>query len=344
MILHLCVLDKFIEPFYAFVKANFEGVDAEHVFYINGTSSVYRTPAGENVFLAQRNGPYTRITWLIEQMRRADKIILHGLWDLQVLILLSVQPWLLKKCCWVIWGGDLYTHKQDERTLSWWKFELLRRFTIKRMGHFVTHIHGDYELAKKWYGAKGLWHECFMYPSNLYHEYPVESASHEEINILVGNSADPSNNHIEILDKLRAYTNERIKIYCPLSYGDAGYAQKIIEYGKELFGEKFIALREFMPFESYLELLALIDIAVFNHKRQQGMGNTTTLLGLGKKVYMRNDVTPWDMYENINVKVFSIADFSLDAIGSVDAERNCLSVASYFSHEKLKEQWSRIYE
>lgn len=38
-----------------------------------------------------------------------------------------------------------------------------------------------------------------------------------------------------------------------------------------------------MPFEEYLGLLAKIDIAILNHKRQQAMGNITTLLGLGKK-------------------------------------------------------------
>jgi len=34
-----------------------------------------------------------------------------------------------------------------------------------------------------------------------------------------------------------------------------------------------------MPLDEYLNLLAKIDIAIFNHKRKQAMGNITTLLG-----------------------------------------------------------------
>ena len=40
------------------------------------------------------------------------------------------------------------------------------------------------------------------------------------INILIGNSATETNNHIEVLDLLSKFKNEDIKIYVPLSYGD----------------------------------------------------------------------------------------------------------------------------
>ena len=45
------------------------------------------------------------------------------------------------------------------------------------------------------------------------------------------------------------------------------------------FWRKFKPLVDFMPFDEYLNLLAKVDIAIFNHKRQQAMGNTTILLG-----------------------------------------------------------------
>lgn len=40
---------------------------------------------------------------------------------------------------------------------------------------------------------------------------------------------------------------------------------------------------DFMDFNEYINFLSTIDIAIFNHKRQQGMGNIITLLGMGKK-------------------------------------------------------------
>lgn len=343
MILHLCVLDKFIAPFYEFVQAHFDDFDARHRFYINGKSPIYRVPKGINIYLAQNHKAATRYAWLIRSMNSADKIILHGLWDMRVLMLLTAQPWLLKKCYWVIWGGDLYTYKLGKRGLRWWRNEILRRFVIKRIGHFITHIKGDYDLAEKWYGAKGEWHECFMYPSNLYQEAPVQSSTHAGINILLGNSADPSNNHIEVLEKLKSYAGENIKIYCPLSYGDQSYAHRVSGYGGSLFGEKFIPLRNFMPIEEYNELLAKIDIAIFNHKRQQGMGNIVALLGLGKKVYLRNDITTVQALNNIGLIIGDINEIQLTPLDEKSARQNKKKISIFFSRQNLVKSLESLF-
>ena len=42
-----------------------------------------------------------------------------------------------------------------------------------------------------------------------------------------------------------------------------------------------------LPLSDYLKILGKIDIAIFNHERQQAVGNITSLLGLGKKVYIK---------------------------------------------------------
>lgn len=53
-------------------------------------------------------------------------------------------------------------------------------------------------------------------------------------NILVGNSATPTNNHIEIFRILsRLRLPESSKIVVPLSYGDVHYREKIVELGIE---------------------------------------------------------------------------------------------------------------
>jgi len=344
MILHLCVLDKFIDPFFQFTKENMPDFDVNHQFYINVLSNNYSTPKGENVFLAGNAKPLARYAWLAQQINKADKIILHGLWDHRINQLLSFQPWALKKCYWAIWGGDLYTYQLSKRTLGWWRNEAFRRFIIKRIGHFITHIRGDYELAQKWYGAKGIWHECFMYPSNLYQDSLVRATPHDGINILLGNSADPSNNHIDALEKLRPYATEDIQIFCPLSYGDAENAKKVVDYGKSIFGDRFIPLLEFMRFDEYKTLLAQIDIAIFNHKRQQGMGNITTLLGMGKKVFIRSNVTSYHAIRSLGALVYDVEHIDLSPIDINHASRNSKIIANYFSSEHLTQSWRQIYE
>ena len=99
-----------------------------------------------------------------------------------------------------------------------------------------------------------------------------------------------------------------------------------------------------MPFEKYLEFLGKIDIAVFAHKRQQAMGNMTTLLGLGKKVYLRSDVTPWEFYSKLGVKVFDVDGLELLPIHKDEATRNRQIVAGNFSHDALVAQLREIFK
>ena len=51
-----------------------------------------------------------------------------------------------------------------------------------------------------------------------------------------------------------------------------------------------------------------VDVAIMNHKRQQGLGNIAILLRLGKKIYMRRETSTFQHYTDLGVKVFDIAD------------------------------------
>lgn len=281
---------------------------------------------------------------LTAELRDARKVIIHGMFSSHLMYILMLQPWVLKKCYWTIWGGDLYVHQAEQKDWRWKKNEWVRQFVISRLGHFITHIRGDYELAQKWYGAKGVWHECFMYPSNLYHEPSIKDVPHDGINILLGNSSDPSNNHIEALEKLRPYAAENVQVFCPLSYGNAEHAKKVADYGKNIFGDKFIPLLDFMQFDDYKKLLSKIDIAIFNHDRQQAMGNTNTLLGMGKKVYMRSNITPVVFFKEIGVAIYKAEEFNIDLIPADVAEKNKLAIPLYFSTSSLIDKWMSIFD
>jgi len=344
-ILHICNLGPLIPPFIDFIEKNFDDFTENHLFYITGNQGLYPYRKRSNIIQA-KPGKINQLLHVLELARaihKSDKVILHGLSNPYKNILLAFMPWVLEKCYWVIWGGDLYTYNLGQKTIKWYIHEIFRRWLIPKIGHFVTHIRGDYELAKEWYGARGIWHECFMYPSNLYHELPIQNSFHEGINILVGNSATPTNNHKEVLDRLRIYAQENITIYCPLSYGDSQYAKEIADYGKMIFAEKFIALKDFMPFDQYLRLLGKIDIAIFNHNRQQGMGNITTLVGMGKKVYMRQDVSSYSMLKNLGLIVYSIHELDLIKISESDGWQNRQRIKEYFSERNLVFQWTKVY-
>jgi hypothetical protein len=348
MILHLMHNEKFIAPFIDFIKNHFNFT--EHFFIIVGglSEDVAKLPRYENVLILDRSYDskfnYLKYSTLMKSYtEKADKIILHALFSDNKNFFLYFNQYLLSKCYWVMWGADLYAYNKPRNRLRDKVRHYLRKKVYSNIGHFITYIKGDYELAQKWYGAKGEYHECFMYPSNLYKEYDIKPKVHSTINIQLGNSADPTNNHIEVLDKLKKYKDENIKIYVPLSYGNQEYAQRVISYGKEVFEDKFVAFTEFMPFEKYLEFLGDIDIAIFAHKRQQAMGNTITLLGLGKKVYMRSDITPWNLFKNIDVKVFNVNDIEINLIDEKIKKQNQQKIKEYFSKEQYIRQLRKLF-
>ena len=339
MILHLANAEKFIFPFWEFSRTSIPGFDHRHALYVAGTDPRYRLPSGPNVVHADGTHPAAHFLWLIGKLNQAEKIIVHGLWDRRVLKLLAAQPWLLPRCHWGIWGGDLYYYLRasDDR------LEPVRRFVIKRFGHLISHVRGDVELARKWYGARGEWHECFMYPSNLYRACPWDTPPKTRLGILLGNSGSRENAHEELLELLRPHSHREFTVYCPLSYGDASYARRIENSGRRLFGERFVPLTKFMELDEYLKILASVDIAMFGHRIQEAVGTTTSLIGMGKKVHMRQDVTSWSMFKEIGLTVYGLEEFSLDTIDPRVADENRSRVRSYFSIEQLSRQWTRIY-
>ncbi|MBK8453868.1 MAG: TDP-N-acetylfucosamine:lipid II N-acetylfucosaminyltransferase [Thiofilum sp.] len=347
-ILHILPCNTFSPKFINLIKENFDYY--KHFFLLTSGMEEELIKKDKNIYIAKKTVRHGLSYYLqaLLKIHQADKVILHGLFDIKLVILLFFTPWILKKCYWVMWGGDLYYHQLGNNDRNYKLKELLRSFIIKRIGNFVTYIEGDYHLAQQWYGTKGKYHECIMYLSNTFTDYDLPPRHDQSTNILIGNSADPSNNHEEILEKLVPYKNEDIKIYCPLSYGDQNHAKQIIEKGKAIFGEKFIPLTEFMPFDKYLELLANIDIAIFAHKRQQAMGNTISLLGLGKKVYMRNDITPWQTLSEMNLKIFNFdnigSEENLTSLSSEQSLKNSEIIKNYFNKETLKSQLQKIFE
>ncbi len=336
--------EKFFEPFIEFVNSSFD--KKNHLFMIQGPDNRNNKVVRDNVRFV------TNIQYfnLIKEMYKSENIILHALMSPTMVLILFLQPWLLKKCKWVIWGSDLYYHIFRKKNLKSAFYEFMRKVVISNMGGLITFIKGEYKLAQEWYNAKCRYYNSFMYPSNLYREYDVSRVKKEDCNkvyIQIGNSADPSNNHMEILHKLESIKDENIEIICPLSYGNIEYRDNVTGIGRKMFGDKFNPLIEFMPFSKYLELLARIDIAIFNHARQQGMGNIITLLGLGKKVYIRDDITTWDFCIEHGLKVYKVNTNLYDLTEKMldeEINNNIEIIRTSFSKEKLAEDLMKIFD
>jgi len=335
-ILHIMILDKFIPPFIKFINENFNS--NEHIFVVIGKpNSDYGMDLNiNNVFWLDRK---LKIIEFEKYLYKAEKIILHGLWDERILKLLAVQPWLLKKSYWVMWGGDFYFPEEQSR---------LKKYFIKNVSNVITYIDGEVEYIIKYYKANPKRHyKCFMYLSNVFDESKYKKCQKikkDEVWILVGNSSTDANRHEFVFNKLSKIGLKDLKVIVPLSYGDPEYRDKILKIGKEIFGEKFYPLNEFLPYDKYLEIIFNIDIAIFAHNRQQGMGNLIQLLGLGKKVYLNPESLLWKFFQDVGIKVYDINE-DIDLItNSKELENNKRIVKEVFSLESLKTQLKEIFD
>lgn len=341
-ILHIGSAEKFMPSFIELVQDNFDFNC--HEFCLSKGMAEKDIQSSNNIHLLANEKKSSRLkhyTQVLIKMHQADKIILHSLADNTIVKLLFFAPWLLKKCHWVIWGNDLYTYKFGKQNRRWHVREFYRRPVIKQMGYLVSYMQGDIDLAREWYGAKGKYKECLMYTSNIYKSVAVTPRANTAINIQLGNSANSTNNHIEILEKLATFTNEDFCVYTPLSYSDQNHAKKVIKRGHELLSDKFCPMTDFMLFNDYLTFQGTIDIGIFNNSRQQALGNIITLLGLGKTVYMRDNTSQWRLFKDKGLSIYNIQN--LNNLEYHYHEDNVALVKQYFSKETLRNQLSELF-
>lgn len=338
---HLCALDKFIPPFIHFVDENID--DKGQRYFLFGDIEKYPTPLNDRVVLMQGVASW----WaLFISSIFAKKIILHSLLRRQYVLFLAAQPWLLRKCYWIMWGADLYGYLREAKGLKVRIYEHIRRFVIRNAGFLVTGTPGDVDVARREYHAKGQWVKCFNYPSNLFDARDMPTIAppptmDEQICIMVGNSASPSNNHIDAFRKIKKIKKGHYTVICPLSYGEDQYAREVKRAGKEMFNEDITFIEEFLPRDKYIELLSTIDIVVFNHDRQQALGNLILSIGLGKTVYMKQ-TNLFDLFTQMGISVCDIdkAD-ALDPISAEISAANIEAVKRTFSKQNLIESLSR---
>ena len=129
-----------------------------------------------------------------------------------------------------------------------------------------------------------------------------------------------------------------------MSYGKLSYIQKMREFGHEHFGGKFQPLDNLIEISDYHALLKDIDIALFNHKRQQAMGTTITLLSLGKTVYMRPETTQWKFLDSLGIKVNDINTMArMSLLDEKSRNKNIKIAKNYFKKTRLLTQLNNIF-
>lgn len=158
---------------------------------------------------------------------------------------------------------------------------------IRRINYFSSPIPEDYALLKNALGSKICAEYVQLNYGSLEATFNVgDDDEIEKRNILVGNSSNFSNNHVEVFRLLSKHDLSGRKVIVPLSYGDFDYQKIIINKGCEILGSKFEAVTEFMPLIEYNKIISTCSYAIMNQYRQQALGNICSVLYSGAKLFM----------------------------------------------------------
>jgi len=352
MVLHIFPKSQFTEEYIFFINNHFE--KSAHCFILY-TNTAFELPKYiyeyENVYDYDNKGLF----WLYKKLRKAERIIIHNLGVLvPELALLYFDSSLVKKSMWLIWGADLYCFLNPRNSVADRIVERMRRRIIRGFPVIASLTDGDYELAVKWYGCKSRnirLDYCEEKTIELMNRYLQEDRKNDgTTRILLGNSATRTNQHIDAFRMLEHLKNDDICIYVPLSYGDKGYAQEVINEGRRIFGEKLIPLTRYMSREEYYKVLYDIDVGIFNNNRQQGTGNIEALLYYGRKIYLRDDTSMWKEWVDKEGYVLHCVDRiedenpkSLSEVTKYEKEKNRELIIRYFDVKKDIQNWKMAF-
>ena len=160
--------------------------------------------------------------------------------------------------------------------------------------------------------------------------------------VLLGNSATPTNNHVDAFHAIRSGLSGKQKVIVPLSYGDNSYARKVSHSGFEKFGSRFQPLLDYVPLSEFNATLQMCGYVVMNQVRQQGLGTIIVSLYLGARVFLRAESPTYKFFKSIGIWVTSVQELEEDPqflsrpLSSAQIIENRRIVSDYWSEERAK--------
>lgn len=294
--------------------------------YVKVQKNVYFSVYGEETF------------WnIVDDVNRYAAIIIHFFTSESIKFVLSINH---PNIYWIAWGADLYSGLLEDRGFQLYADrKILWRISPKKIPYLLYSLLYKISLYKRAHNmCKAVKKVHYFVPDSMYDEYPLLLSYYPEFahleykdffyypideilgstlylsitkgnNVIVGNSSSPSGNHVLVFQKLkeRDILHDR-KVLVPLSYGNMRYADYVMEKGRQYLGDKFIAVRNFMPLEEYNRFLLSANIFIYGNWRQEAVGNILIALFIGGKVFLEERNPLFDFYKSQGLVIFGMSE------------------------------------
>ena len=312
-VVHLMRNEKFTEGIARFYNKFFNDGEHEIIYYLEKEAP---SPINKDFSIKQREYRAVEKNGLIPYLKtlNCDYIVLHSLFlTTTEAIYLLLDRKLLNKIVWIEWGADLYSWKQKTNLRN-----IIRNYFDGAFRNSIPNIvcifPPDVDYYRKTFpkSKSNVFYAPYKgYPiDKAFSKYSIESKleavkkDNGPIYIQIGQNSLPSLNHIKVLNYLRKYADENIKIFLPLSYGGTKeYVERVSFVAESYFPGKVIILKDFMDRNEYFKLMNNISIGIFDTERQCGLGNIQLLSFRNVKLFLSENGTMYKYFLKRGVPV-----------------------------------------
>lgn len=362
-IIHFVLDDKFFYP----VKAHFDNDSRLVNQYI-----VINRNIGENLNYIKSQDAICLAT-----EKDAQRFVRSSEYDILFFHSLPVKSWRIaleapkdKRVVWWTWGYDIYTPafgispflhiellKPKTKQLYLHRhhfilniikvvgdffqsipYRFVKKRLLKRIDFFMPVVSSEYQMINRLPYTHA---EEFYYKDSL--EPPVEmhKKRKNDGDILCGNSATYTNNHLDLVPFLNRGNLNGRTIHIPLSYGVKTYSKTLTRLFK-VNGANTEFMMELVPIKQYFQILDNCSYFICGSIRQQAMGNVYYCLNNHIKVFLYRDSLIYKFLKEAGYVVFAIEEIDSNSFATTLTEEEMgQNIEAY---RKDFERRNKIYE
>jgi len=267
---------------------------------------------------------------LIKTLEDADLVVFYALCDKKIKVLEKLPTQI--KTAWRFFGYELYGSRHDlmysKKTieilykkksyyfslffgLNFFYKNIRRRIRSAKDLEYMKKIDFILLFAEEEYiYLKKHWKVPEFLKLNLDEFLTEDNFSNADNKVIVGNSRNSFNNHLDIIDLISNHHSSSEFLFF-LNYGSKGrYYLEVMNRIQKL--SNCIVYDEFLGKQEFEQIYSTSSAFVLNSHRQMALGNIFLAVKYGLKLYM-NDKNPLKQWLiNNNILVSSIEDFEDD--------------------------------
>ncbi|MGI9527948.1 MAG: TDP-N-acetylfucosamine:lipid II N-acetylfucosaminyltransferase [Weeksellaceae bacterium] len=265
---------------------------------------------------------------------------------------------------WIGWGGDYYwliDSSRDFNLLLPRTKKLITKFpnnflpnrlakqlkkikrqrlyqSIQNIDYFSPPIPVDYEAIKANYPS--FKPTYFQWNYGYINDKVLDQFSSMRTRgskIMIGNSATPSNNHLDVFYNLKSILTDQ-KLILPLNYGDMGYKTYITQHLSTHFKKENIEILEiFLPSHEFDNKLLDCKNLILGHMRQQALSTIIKALIFGLNVFLFKNSNNYKFLKQAGFHIHTIENLKENP-NLLDSNLTPLQIKE--NKRKIKEIWS----